>query len=96
MQDSTERMGLERNELLELEVRLHTPRLHPNIGVGASDKARLGRETVWVVFGLDFGWKIGRGRIRDQVVDRADVQRRRRAKTWRRVNHAALTTFQSL
>ena len=33
-------------ELLGLEEGLHTRRLHPDIGVGAGDRARLGRETV--------------------------------------------------
>ena len=33
------------------------------------------------MLGLDFRWKIGSGRIRDQVVGRTDVQRRRHAKS---------------
>ena len=52
-------------------------------GLGASDKARLGRETVQVVFVLDLRRKIGSidGRIGDRVVD---AQSREHAKTRQR------------
>lgn len=52
--DAIKTVRTENRELLRLEIGLGARRLHPDVSTGACDHASLGRETIEIVFGLDW------------------------------------------
>ena len=67
--DPIKTVDAEGSQLLGFEVRLRTCGPHPDVGIGASDKAGLGGKAIEVMLCLDLGWNVGSigRRVRDGV-----------------------------